>query len=536
MVAQKYQPTFRDEFDQDAGRLGTFSKSDGSLPSRLSMHLLRDIQYSCANRDATGQHKTVTMGSTKRLRHSSQAKKRQVRIMANLQSALGIRTSATGVEVLKYLLGFQPTYFDNPGKFLPDDEDPLPCIEDLDDGSSSYPLDIQAFTDESRPKGSISLKDIFRIAKGCRHLVGHAIFDSTIDDKYEKAIEYINRTYDTREDKLNAILDFDEEIEDDEQHGVEGLEQGDLKDIGPNELRKELMFDAPAFIQHNEFENVLEESGKLAIECQTYRGGKSNLEDYRKDKVPSIRDVQTDAPSFDVLLFGRFFASNGAFSIQSAIQSGHSMSVDPANVELGYQGILSEGEEDLDGSTTINHPSGGEGVMYEYMCVNINTLKENFRRHDIKPKNDTIQAILYAVAEAFIGYAPSAKNTQFGNLPPAHYALFEGLNGFEGSYHAPFSDPVTKDHQNDDGITVQAIKRLRRASKSRYTTYYEGFVDMDDRDIHYSKQELLNPEQANISEAIEQGTYPDFGGNLIDVRNFIVEPDDEVESDELDAP
>lgn len=191
-----------------------------------------------------------------------------------------------------------------------------------------------------------------------------------------------------------------------------------------------------------------------------------------EDRDPSEEElvalVEPGELPMDTALFGRFLANNRELRVDGAVQVAHAISTHGVDVEddlwTAVDDLSSEYARDDDaGAGGMGTQFYTAGVMYGYVCVNLEDLQAN-----LADNPDRARAALQGLLRAACTVVPRGKISGFGHYTRASYALVEVGSSQPRSLAAAFVKPVPV---GDSGQLEGSIEVLRQTRTQLGTMY-----------------------------------------------------------------
>lgn len=235
-----------------------------------------------------------------------------------------------------------------------------------------------------------------------------------------------------------------------------------------NKILKSIKFDADAlmFLSEYEIEKIAD-----------YVNG-STSEDEKE-----LKEILKEAKkkiSLDVALFGRLFAANQDLNVYGAVKVSHAISTHSVMLEDDYFTAV----DDLNtlGAGHIGHNSYLSSVLYRYVAIDIDQLKENLPDVDIKT---FIPVIMEKVYTSF----PTGKENSFAAYTLPEYVNVILKNGQPYQHVNAFESGVSSD---DGGFIKASISEYISHKEQKSSEFDTIILDNDTINVPSFKQIISN--------------------------------------------
>ncbi len=174
-----------------------------------------------------------------------------------------------------------------------------------------------------------------------------------------------------------------------------------------------------------------------------------------------------EAPSADMVLFGRMVADDASLNYDAAAQVAHSISTHAVQNEYDYFTAVDDlADEDNAGAGHLGTMEYNSSTLYRYATVNVAELLSKLGREKAA---ETVRGF----AEAFILSMPTGKQNSFANrtLPDAVYVTVREDQPV--NLCGAFERPIPK---SADGYAEASKKALEGYAKQMYETFAEAPV------------------------------------------------------------
>ena len=171
-----------------------------------------------------------------------------------------------------------------------------------------------------------------------------------------------------------------------------------------------------------------------------------------------------DAPSVDMVLFGRMVAADPSLNYDAAAQVAHCISTHTVHNEYDYFTAMDDlSPEDTAGAAHLDTTESNSSTLYRYATVNVTELYEHLR--------GDVPAVVRGFAEAFIRAMPTGKQNSFANrtLPSDVYVAIRRDQPV--NFAPAFEKPVRADREG--GYVSGSETALRDYANELYDTFAE---------------------------------------------------------------
>ncbi len=202
-----------------------------------------------------------------------------------------------------------------------------------------------------------------------------------------------------------------------------------------------------------------------------YMDDAAEAKDKKKTYIKAMEKALQEAPSADILLFGRMAAGNHSLEYDAAAQVAHAISTHVVTNEFDYFTAMDElDKEESSGAGHLGVMEFNSSTLYRYANVNIRELSENLGEEEI------IQ-ILMGFTAAFICSMPGGKMASFANktLPDMIYVALREDQPV--NLVGAFEMPVRAKRKNEEGeeeycgYVRESEKQLANYAKELYGIY-----------------------------------------------------------------
>ena len=210
--------------------------------------------------------------------------------------------------------------------------------------------------------------------------------------------------------------------------------------------------------------NVTEEKGTDALFFMSRAQEKALAQlavDGSEDKK-AYKNAIKDAPSVDMVLFGRMVANDPSLNYDAAAQVAHSISTHTVQNEYDYFTAMDDlAPEDNAGAGHLGTVEYNSATLYRYATVNAIELEKHLGRIDAP-------GIIHAFVEAMIRSMPTGKQNTFANrtLPDAVYVTLRDDQPV--NLCGAFEKAVPP---SDEGFVGPSCRRLVEYAQKVYRCY-----------------------------------------------------------------
>lgn len=171
--------------------------------------------------------------------------------------------------------------------------------------------------------------------------------------------------------------------------------------------------------------------------------------------------VLKDAPSYDIVLFGRMVADDPSLNYDAAAQVAHAISTHTVHAEYDYFTAVDDAQaDDQSGAGHLGTVEFNSSTLYRYATLNVTELANHLGADAAK--------VVRGFAEAFIRSMPTGKQNTFANrtLPDLVYVTVRGDQpvNLSGAFECAVK-------RSEDGYMAKSCKTLLTYAEKLYSSF-----------------------------------------------------------------